>query len=388
MKVLQGMRILDLGNFITAPLAGMLLGELGADVVKIERPGAGDPFRSFKGGLYSPQFQAHNRNKRGVSLDYARPEGLAVLDRLVVQSDAIILNMRPGVEEKLSLGAQRLQALNPRLVYCSITGFGASGPYASRPAYDNVGQAASGWLSMFHSGTDPKVAGPAVSDAVAGLYATLGILGALVERARTGFGRKVEVSMLEAMIALACEPLGALLATGHAPSLFGRAAMSQSYIVTCRDGRRIGLHLSSPEKFWRGLAAAIERPDLLAAYPSRMDRVERYGALAATLAEVFATQDRAYWEGRLERNDVPFTPERRLDELADDPQVRHQGVFYEQTHPRHGTLRAAHRPIRYDGDNRSDFLPPPDLGEHTDQVLREAGVSAEEVQGLRQTGVI
>lgn len=388
MKVLQGMRILDLGNFITAPLAGMLLGELGADVVKIERPGAGDPFRSFKGGLYSPQFQAHNRNKRGVSLDYARPEGLAVLDRLVVQSDAIILNMRPGVEEKLSLGAQRLQALNPRLVYCSITGFGASGPYASRPAYDNVGQAASGWLSMFHSGTDPKVAGPAVSDAVAGLYATLGILGALVERARTGLGRKVEVSMLEAMIALACEPLGALLATGRAPSLFGRAAMSQSYIVTCRDGRRIGLHLSSPEKFWRGLAAAIERPDLLAAYPSRMDRVDRYDALAATLAEVFATQDRAYWEGRLERNDVPFTPERRLDELADDPQVRHQGVFYEQTHPQHGTLRAAHRPIRYDGDNRSDFLPPPDLGEHTDQVLREAGLSADELQGLRQTGVI
>ncbi|MBO1114077.1 CaiB/BaiF CoA transferase family protein [Bordetella petrii] len=388
MKVLQGVRILDLGNFITAPLAGMLLGELGADVIKVERPGAGDPFRAFKGGLYSPQFQAHNRNKRSLSLDYARPEGLAVLDRLIAGADAIILNMRPGVEEKLGLGAPRLQALNPRLVYCAITGFGASGPYASRPAYDNVGQAASGWLSMFHAGADPKVAGPAVSDAVAGIYASLGVLGALVERARTGRGRKVEVSMLEAMIAMACEPLGSMLATGRAPSLYGRAAMSQSYVVTCRDGRRIGLHLSSPEKFWRGLAAAIDRPDLLAAYPSRAERIEGYAELAATLAQVFAEQDREYWVPRLERHDVPFTPERRLDELADDPQVRHQGVFYEQAHPRHGTLRAAHRPIRYDGDNRSDFLPPPDLGEHTDDVLREAGLSDEELRGLRQAGVV
>lgn len=388
MTVLRGLRVLDLGNFITAPLAGMLLGELGADVIKIERPGTGDPFRAFKGGLYSTQFQAHNRNKRSLSLDYTRPEGLAVLDRLVAQADAIILNMRPGVEDKLGLGAERLQALNPRLVVCSITGFGASGPYASRPAYDNVGQAASGWLSMFHAGADPKVAGPAVSDAVAGLYAALGVLGALVERAQTGRGRKVEVSMLEAMIAMACEPLAAMMATGQAPSLYGRAAMSQSYVVTCRDQRRIGLHLSSPEKFWRGLVAAIERPDLLAAYPTRAERVERYPALAATLAEVFAGQDRDYWEPRLERHDVPFMPERRLDELADDPQVQHQGVFYEQVHPRHGALRAAHRPVRYDGDNRSDFRPPPDLGEHTAEVLREAGLSAQDLDILQQAGVV
>ncbi|CAM4030035.1 CaiB/BaiF CoA transferase family protein [Bordetella tumulicola] len=388
MKVLQGVRILDLGNFITAPLAGMLLGELGADVIKVERPITGDPFRAFKGGLYSPQFQAHNRNKRSLSLDYARPEGLAVLDRLVAGADAIILNMRPGVEEKLGLGAQRLQTLNPRLVYCAITGFGATGPYATRPAYDNVGQAASGWLSMFHDGPDPKVAGPAVSDAAAGIYAGLGILGALVERARTGRGRKVEVSMLEAMIAMACEPLGSMLATGQVPSLYSRAAMSQSYVVTCRDQRRIGLHLSSPEKFWRGLVAGIDRPDLLIAYPTRTERVDRYVELAATLAAVFAEQDREYWVPRLEQHDVPFTPERRLDELADDPQVRHQGVFYDQVHPRHGTLRAAHRPIRFDGDNRSDFLPPPDLGEHTDDVLHEAGLSDEELWDLRQTGVV
>lgn len=386
MKVLAGIRVLDLGNFITAPLAAMMLGELGAEVVKVERPG-GDPFRAFKGGHYSPQFQAHNRNKRSLLLDYAQPAGRAVLDRLVDGADVLVMNMRPGVEEKLGLGAARLMGINPRLIYCAITGFGATGPYAHRPAYDNVGQSASGWLSMFHTGADPRVAGPAVSDAVAGTYACIGILGALVERARTGHGRKVEVSMLEAMIAMACEPLGTLSATGRAPALYERAATSQSYTVTCRDGRRIGLHLSSPEKFWRGLARAIGRMDLLDKYPDREARIAHYEELAGTLAGVFATRDRADWAPLLEANDVPFAPERRLDELEDDPQVRHLDVFYEQTHRRHGKLRAAHRPIRYDGDHRSDFLPPPDIGEHSDDVLREAGLSAQEIQDLMKAGV-
>lgn len=387
MSVLRGIRVLDLGTVITAPMAAMLLGELGADVIKIERPG-GDPFRAFKGGLYSPQFQAHNRNKRSLLLDYSKPKGLAVLDRLIETADVLLMNVRPGVEEKIGLGAERLRAINPRLIHCTITGFGASGPYAHRPAYDNVGQALSGWLSMFHDSADPRVPGPAVSDATTGVYACVGILGALVERASTGRGRKVEVSMLEAMIAMSCEPLGTMLATGKMPGFHGRSALSQSYIVTCRDGRRIGLHLSSPDKFWRGLTAAIERPDLLAAYPDRIDRVERYDDLARTLAEVFAAHDRDDWIPRLEANDVPFAPEHRLDELMDDPQVQHLGVFYEQTHPAHGTLRAAHRPVRYDGDNRSDFRPPPDLGEHSLDVLREIGFAREDMDTLQAEGII
>jgi len=365
-----------------------LLGELGADVVKVERPGGGDPFRAFKGGLYSPQFQAHNRNKRSLALDYTRPEGLGALDELVAGADVLVLNMRPGVAERLGLGAVRLRQLNPGLVYCAITGFGSSGPYAGRAAYDNVGQAASGWLSMFHRSHDARVAGPAVSDAVTGIHACLGILGALVERASTGKGRTVEVSMLESMISMACEPLGSMLATGQVPGLYGRAAMSQSYIVTCRDGRRIGLHLSSPDKFWRGLAQAIGRPDLLAAYPTRRDRVEGYDELARILAEIFATRDRDHWLPRLEEHDVPFTPERELDELEADPQVRHLDVFYTQQHPRHGALRATHRAIRYDGDHHSNFLPPPDLGEHTEEILREAGFSDSAMDALRQARII
>ena len=387
-KVLAGIRVLDLGSFITAPYAAMLLGELGADVIKIEKPGSGDPFRSFKGGDYSPHFQAHNRNKRSIALDFAKPAGRDALDALIRSADVLLVNVRPGVEEKIGLGEARLKALNPRLVFCYITGFGSDGPYAERPAYDNVGQAISGWLSMFHQGSDARVPGPAVSDALTGLYGALGICAALVERSRTGIGRRIDVSMLEATVAFATEPLGQLFATGQPVSFYARSSSSQSYVVTCKDGQRIGLHLSSPDKFWEGLAKAIGREDLLASYPNRAARVGAYELLAKELATTFATRDRDEWLPLLEANDVPFAPERRLHELADDPQLRHLGTFYSIEHPTRGTVKAAHRAIRYDGDQRSDFAAPPALGEHTDEVLSEAGLSDERIAAMHAERLI
>ncbi|APW39392.1 CoA transferase [Rhodoferax koreense] len=387
-QVLAGCRVLDLGSFITAPYAAMLLGELGADVIKIEKPGTGDPFRAFGSGLYSSHFQAHNRNKRSVALDFTKPSGRAALDALVATADVLLINVRPGVEERLGVDAARLQALNPRLVHCAITGYGASGPYAERPAYDNVGQALSGWLSMFHEGPDARVAGPAVSDALTGLFAAFGIVSALLEREKTGRGRQVEVSMLEATLAFATEPLGKLFASGQPVPFYARSAASQSFIVTCADGQRIALHLSSPDKFWKGLLRAIGREDLAQKYPDRAARVAGYDALAIDLAQAFVTQPRSHWLPLLEACDVPFAPERRLQDLADDPQVQHLGVFYELEHPRYGPVRAAHRPVRYDGDQRSDFLPPPDLGEHTLEVLRRAGLSEETLARLSKEGAI
>ncbi len=388
MKVLKDIQVLDLGNFITAPFAAMLLAELGANVIKVERPGQGDPFRSFKGGNYSPQFQAHNRNKRSLTLDYTKPQGLELFDQLVARADVLLINTRPGVEKKLNIDYERLREINPALVYCSITGFGASGPYATRPAYDNVGQAVSGWLSLFHAGSDPRVAGPAISDTLTGLYACIGILGALVERSKTGQGRNVEVSMLEAMIGAATEPLGTLFASGRGPTIYGRAAVSQSYVLTCKDGLRIGLHLSSPEKFWQGLVAAIERPDLLERFPTREVRVERYEELANELAQTFAQQDRHVWIEKLSRHDVPFAQENRLDDLADDPQVKHLNVFYTVDHSQYGPVQAANRPIRFDGDNTSSFLPPPALGEHTHEILTELGISEATIRDLKASDVI
>jgi crotonobetainyl-CoA:carnitine CoA-transferase CaiB-like acyl-CoA transferase len=387
-QVLSGLRVLDLGSFITAPYAAMLLAEMGADVIKIEKPGAGDPFRAFGDGLYSSHFQAHNRNKRSVALDFTKPSGREALDTLITSADVLLINVRPGVEEKLGVGVKRLQALNPRLVYCAITGYGADGPYAERPAYDNVGQALSGWLSMFHEGGDARVAGPAVSDALTGLFASMGILGALLEREKTGCGRKVEVSMLEATLAFATEPLGKLFDSGKPVPFYSRAAASQSFLLTCEDGHRIALHLSSPDKFWKGLLKAISREDLSQKYYDRSVRVARYDELALDLAKAFAQKARDHWLPLLEQNDVPFAPERRLEELADDPQVQHLDVFYDMIHPRYGNVRAAHRPIRYDGDNHSNFMPPPALGEHTHEVLSALGLNSDDFEKLVIEGAI
>ena len=244
----------------------MLLAELGADVIKVERPEGGDPFRWFAGGLSSPHFQAHNRHKRSVALDYTTPDEL--LHSLIEHADALVINVRPGVEQRLGIDEGTLRRLNPKLVFCFITGFGADGPYANRPAYDNVGQALAGWLSRFHDTDDARVAGPAISDAATGIFACLGIVSALLERTKTGVGRKVEVSMLETTLALAVEPLAHYFVTGDEQPFYLRGAMSQAYILTCKDGKRIALQMSSPDKFWKGLAAVIESPICCSAIPT------------------------------------------------------------------------------------------------------------------------
>jgi crotonobetainyl-CoA:carnitine CoA-transferase CaiB-like acyl-CoA transferase len=388
MRMLSGFTVLDLGTFITAPYAAMLLAELGADVIKVERPEGGDPFRWFAGGLSSPHFQAHNRHKRSVALDYTTPRGLELLHSLIGRADALVINVRPGVETRLGIDEATLRRLNPKLVFCFITGFGADGPYASRAAYDNVGQALSGWLGRHHDSTDPRVAGPAISDAATGIFACLGIVSALLERTKTGAGRKVEVSMLEATLALAIEPLAHYFVTGAEQPFHLRGAMSQAYVLTCQDGERIALQMSSPDKFWQGLAAVIEQPDLLARYPDRKSRVESYEAIGRELAAVFATKPRAQWLARLAQHDVPFAPERRLSELEEDPQARHLDLFYELAHPAAGTVRSVHRAIRCDGSREIDFRPPPTLGEHTREVLASLDLSDKELDALAAQGVI
>jgi len=388
MKLLQDIRVIDLGGFITGPFTALLLAELGADVIKVEKPGAGDPFRAFRNGLYSPHFQAHNRNKRSVALDYGKPAGLQTLMALIETVDVVVINSRPGVADKLGISYEAVRNVNARLIYCAITGFGATGPYAERPAFDNVGQALSGWMSRHRRGDDPRVVGPAIADPATSYYAALGILGALVERASSGQGHLVEVNMLEATIALGIEPIINYFATGEPVPVYQRAAMSQAYNLSCKDGKRIGLHMSSPDKFWQGLCRVIGREDWITRYATRLDRVNHYEALAVELNEIFQTRNREDWIPLLEREDVPFAPEHELQDLEDDPQVRHLGVFYELEHPKYGKVKAAHGPVRVDADRTINFRPPPDLGEHTEEVLREAGVAAERIAELRAQGII
>ena len=370
MRLLSDVRVLEIGGFITGPLAAMILGEYGADVIKVERPDGGDPFRSHakdagSRGL-SPAFLAHNRNKRSIALDYAKPEGLAVLHALVKTADVFINNNRPGVAEKLGFSPAQLARLNPRLIYCAITGFGAEGPYAQRPAFDNVGQALSGWMSRHRRDDDPRVVGPAISDPATSYYAASAVLAALYERRQSGKGRLVEVNMLEATIALNLEPLTYYFTEGVPAPLYQRGGASQAYNLVCKDGKCLGLHMSSPDKFWQALCRVIERPEWITTYGTRAERVKHYESIAAQLRETFRTRNRAEWMERLERADVPHAPELGVEEIEHDPQVKHLGTIYSI-----GGMRAAHRPARVDGSREIDFRQPPRLGEHTEEILAE-----------------
>src|SRR6185436_2638098 len=259
-KVLAGCRVIEHGEFITGPYTAMLLGDMGAEVIKVERPGRGDPFRSFEEGLYGPQFQAFNRNKQSIQLDLAQASERAILWQLLETADVYIQNFRPGVVEGLGFGADELTRRNPSLVHCAITGFGRDGPYADRPAYDTVGQALSGFLSMFVSPDAPRIVGPATADSVTGLYAACGILGALLARHATGRGRRVEVAMVAAMAHFSIEQYHRYFATGVVPGPSDRGRVSQSFAFCCGDGKLVAIHLSSPAKFWQGFVAALASP--------------------------------------------------------------------------------------------------------------------------------
>jgi len=371
--VLHGLKVVEQGTFITGPAAGMLLGDLGADVIKVEAPVTGDPFRAFKGGLYSPHYQTYNRNKRSITLDQKKAEDRAEFDALIRDADVYIQNFRPGVAEKLGAGAARLRELNPRLIYCAISGFGATGPAAQRPAYDTVAQAASGFLNLLINPENPRVVGPAIADSLTGFYAAYGILGALHERARTGVGKLVEVSMLEAMAHFNLDAFTHYFQAGEVMGPYSRPSVSQSYVLECGDRKWIALHMSSPEKFWQGLANAIEQPELFAdpRFATREGRIANQEALIALLGERFAKRSRAEWCTRLQAEDVPHAPMYDTSEALDDPQAVHLQMTAQATHPTMGLFRTVRSPVSFDGVRALDVRPPPVLGEHNDEVRAE-----------------
>jgi len=366
--VLEGVRVIEQGTFITGPCAGMMLADLGADVIKVESP-EGDPYRSYQGGSYSPHFQAYNRNKRGISLDLKRAEDREMFEGLIHEADVFIQNFRPGTAERLGSGPERLQELNPRLVYCAISGFGRSGPYSQRPSYDSVAQALSGFLSVVVDPRDPQFLGPALADAMTGIYAAYGILGALVQRGRTGEGALVEVSMLEAMTHFAVEPFAAYFALGAVPRSSDRPRLAQAYILRTADARLIVIHLSSLEKFWTGLIEALADPQLARdpRFSTRQARIENYEALRSELMARFAARDLEHWAARLRDHDVPHAPINGVDEVVADPQVAHLGLMV-PVETAHGGDRAVRPPVRFAGERARSVRAAPLLDEHGAEI--------------------
>lgn len=376
-EALNDILVVELGTVLTAPLAGMMLADLGARVIKVEHPNGGDPFRRHAGELYSPHFVAYNRNKESIQLDLQSEAGKADLAKLISQADVLLDNYRHGVLQRLGFGDERLKELNPRLVQCSITGFGVGGPYQDRPCYDAVAVALSGISSQIVDPENPVVSGPSLSDNITGMYAAYGILGALYNRNRTGEGAKVEINMLEASIAFSPEGFSQYTRHGMIPQPLSRVAISQSYAFRCADDRLVAVHLSSVEKFWQGFIQAIERSDLLAdeRFATPPLRTQHYQELTYLLGETFITRTREEWCERLAAHDVPFAPVNNVPEVMADPQVRHLDSFYQVEHPERGVLTAIHRPVRINGQRGPTDKAAPVLGEHSEAIRREFGLS-------------
>ncbi|HEU4340060.1 MAG TPA: CaiB/BaiF CoA-transferase family protein [Candidatus Binatia bacterium] len=388
--VLEGIRVLELGNFISGPYGAMLLADMGAEVVKIENPKGGDPFRGWDFGGDQPNFWAYNRGKKSVTLNLQTPEGREIFYRLVKKADVVMENYRPGVTKKLAIDYQSLSRLNARIIYCSITGTGPTGPYVNRPAYDTVGQGLGGMLSVLMDAKNPKPIGPAYADCLSGMFSAIGVLGALVARARTGKGQQIDATMAGSVLAFLIAPATETLAHGQPPGPYTRPRQSQTYAFSGSDGLPFAIHLSSPQKFWEGLCKAVGHTELIddPRFRTRPDRRKNYEELNRTFAKFFSEKPRAYWLEQLEANDVPHTPVYNLAEVFQDVQLKHMGMEIQIERKNRPTIRTVKFPLEYSDTKIPHPAPPPELGEHNSELLNSLGYDDKALAELKEKGVI
>ncbi len=373
---LSGLSVVEVASFIAGPYAGQLLADLGADVVKVESPGGGDPFRAFAGGTYSPQFLGYNRNKRSIEADIRTTEGQAVVKELTKHADIFLENSRPGVMRRFGLDYSSLSETRPELIYCSVSGFGQDGPDAHRPVYDTVGQALGGLLSQLIDPDHPRVIGPAFTDGLAGMTAAYAILAALHARAANGVGQHVDVSMFASTIAFLSSEATRYFCMGDPGGPRSRPSISQSYAFTCKDGLVVTVHLSSPVKFWEAFVAAVERPDLLAdeRFSTREARIANFELLHELLSPVFKTRTLAEWRERFTNLDVPHAQVNGLREVFLEPQALHLGLELHLEHPSEGEVVTVAPPARFSKTPWGNLAAPPTLGQHSKSILEELGL--------------
>lgn len=390
---LSGIRILDLCRVVSGPFATMLLGDLGADVLKVEEPGRGDEARAygppFVGGE-SAYFLSVNRNKRGCVVDLKSPAGREVVLRLAAVADVVIENFRPGTMERLGLGFETLRRDNPKLLYCGISGFGRSGPEASRPGYDLILQGESGVMDITGEADGPPMkVGTSIADLVTGLYASQAVMAALAQRLRTGEGGRVDVSMLDAMASLLTFNAGMYFASGKSPTRRGNAHPTISPYETFRaaDGWfNLGV---TNDRFWEAFCKALERPDLLADARLKKiaDRTVLRAELKAILDPIFIERPRDHWIALFGKAGIPCGAIRSVGEVCEAPQLAERGVARSMAHPAAGNLRYLASAIRFDDQPPPDVRRPPLLGEHTHEALSEwLSMQADEIAHLAAQG--
>jgi crotonobetainyl-CoA:carnitine CoA-transferase CaiB-like acyl-CoA transferase len=394
---LAGIRVIDLSHQAAGPWCTSLLGDLGADVIKVEKPGRGDGIRyADRTGRLPPEigglnFQGLNRNKRGLTIDIGQEAGSALVRRLVAKADVLVENFRPGVMERHGLGWEALRALNPRLVYCSITAFGPRGPLAQKPGMDLILQATGGLMGHTgEPGGPPIKSAPPVADINTGIYAALGICAALLERDRSGVGQRVEVAMLDAVVSLFSDIAANVLTDGQKYGKFGSGHpdLVPYQAFPASDGYFIVACLTNA--FFKRLCAAIGREELLAdpRFATNDLRVEHRAEIVPLLSDVFRTRDCAHWITLLESQDIPACRVNMLEEILAHEQIAANGAVVERTDARRGRIRTLGPPVKLSATPTSVERLAPALGEHTDEVLREFGLTAPEVAELRAARVV
>ena len=394
MKPLEGIRVIDLTQTMAGPFCTMNLADMGADVIKIEPPGEGEPTRQLgaaqKNG-HSATFMTMNRGKRGLAVDLKHPEGLEIMKRLAATADVFVQNYRPGVAERLGLGYAALEAINPRLIYCAISGFGATGPYATRGGYDLIAQGMSGVISVTGDEDGPPAkSGIPVSDLAAGLFGAYGILCALEHRERTGQGQFVDTSLLEAAMALTVWESAEFWATGLPPKPMGSAhRLSAPYqALRSQDGYfTVG---ANNDKLFAQLCRVIGRPELSAdvRFAGRPQRLENRLALIAELEEATMAQPRDLWLAKLEQAGVPSGPINNYAEALADPHTLARNMVVDLDHPGAGKIKALGIPVKLSDTPGAVDRAAPLLGQHTSEILASLCYSQIEQQSLLSMGVI
>ena len=390
---LEGVRVLDMTQIMAGPFCAMLLADLGAEVIKIENPRGGDDSRRMAPPYYngeSAAFLAVNRNKYGLALDIRTERGKELLWKLIDSADVLIENFRPGTMDRLGFGYEQAHVRNPRLVYCSISGFGHTGPYSERGGFDLVAQAMSGVLSVTGSPEEPAKVGVPISDLNAGLFASHAILAALLARARTGEGQYIDTSLFEAALAYTIWESNEYWASGQPPQRLGTAhRLSAPYQVFATADGWLAIGAAN-QRNWERLAHAIGRADLLddARFASNADRMAHLPALVETLTATLKARPTQEWLPLLDQAEVPAGPVMTLDQVYAHPQTRARNMEMEVEHPIAGRVHAIGFPVKYSATPPRIYRPAPALGQHTFEILQSLGLSDEECKRLEDEGVV
>jgi crotonobetainyl-CoA:carnitine CoA-transferase CaiB-like acyl-CoA transferase len=385
-RPLTGIRVLELGAYISGPYSAALLAALGADVVKVEPPKGGDAFRRGV-DIDSHYFVQYNAGKKSLAVNLKHPDGVALVKSLAPHFDVVVENNRPGKMAALGLGAEDLMKINPSLVYASVSGFGDGGPWRDRAAYDSIGQSMGGFYSIMNDENDARLSGTCIGDLISAVTVTMGILAGLVGRGLTleRKGLEVQTSLVEAMSTITIDAMTQFFETGVSPTRESRHPQAQNFCLMTAAGGSITLHLSSSEKFWRALARAMNRPELIEdpRFVTYYDRMANYFALKPIVEAEFLKHSREEWETFLTAADVPFAPTLTVAEVTTHPQSQ----WLDMLEPERDGKTLVRPPWRFFGERPDRPSRAPHIGEHSREVAMQV-LSSAEIDWLIAEGVI